>query len=220
MEKESARQIIAEHQTHRPSEIGEAVDFFYKEHKSYTKIAKIFGVSADRLSAWHCIAKLPKGIQWKVDCKVITISQGCQIAKLDNKDDQWLFAFVLVETKAKMTTGECKIIITAVVKGNTSMKDALAQAGVRFDTSPQPLLLPLDFNKRFALSKVAWKKHKKLEDFCWNAIQASKDIDNELLANRLDETAGALTEMAKKLRTAGDGLKRHAQDPLAHGLLR
>ena len=188
MDEGDAKTYLASIRGRNPSEIGEVIDILYRKYRSYQKIADETPHSSDFLSSRHRIFQLPKGIRWQVDEGRITIGQGVQIASLKSEEDQWLLAFVLVETKQKFNQKECNNIIKKVNKENISMRNLLATSfGVRFNIIP--LMLPFGFDERFAVTRAAWNKHKTLADFCLHSIRAGTDIDLEEEANQLESKA-------------------------------
>ncbi len=196
MDEGEARHIIATHKEQKPSKIGEAVDFFHQQHRSYKVISHMFeevkGVSADLLSSRHRIFQLPEGIRWQIDEGRITTPQGDQVAKLPDADDQWLLAFAIADAELTLTGKECGHIVKAVVKEKLPIKEALRHfTGLPCD-SITSVMMPFGFDERFAISKVAWNKNEELENFCLHLIRVGKDIDREAVANQLEEIASGL----------------------------
>lgn len=178
-----------------PSEIGEAVDVLYKEYGSYKAIAPRVGRSDQFWTTRHRLFQLPKGIQWKIDQGQIGIEQGYQISRLKDEEDQWLLAIAIIEAK-DLTAKECGNVVNLVLNERKSIRDALSvSAGVRFDKI-QPLLLPLGFDIRLAICKVAWEQCQNWEDLCYQLIRQGIDVD-------IKEVAHQLEKLASDLRKAG-----------------
>ncbi len=190
MDTDSAWDYLASHENKNPSNLGEAVDVLHQTKISYEKISEKVGVSSARLSAWHCVFQLPKGIQWKVDQGDIPIEQARQITKLQ-KEDQWLLAFFIVDTKSKLTNKECSNVIQAVTKDDAPIKEAINKIGGRFDKSVS-LILPFGFDEQLSIAKSAWNKHQKIEDFCLNKIRYGTKVDIEKEVDSLVKIATTL----------------------------
>ena len=146
------------------------------------------------LSSRHRIFQLPKGIQWKIDHGQIESEQGYQISRLENEDDQWLLAFAVVEENLKLS--ECENVVNIVLKQGRPIKDALGDiAGVKSDTI-KTLMLPIRFDLRFAMCRLAWNQQKNWEDLCYELIRQGIDVD-------IKEAASQLEALALKLHAAG-----------------
>lgn len=198
MDLDSAIDLLNAPGGKKPSEIGEAVDVLYRRYGSYSKIMDRVPLNVPDvphfLRSRHRIFKLPKGIQWKIDQEQIEIGQGYQISRLENEDDQWLLAFAVIEENLKMS--ECKNVVNIVLKKDHSVKDALGiVAGVQSD-KVQPLLLPIGFDLRLAMCRLAWNQQKNWGDFCYELIRQGIDAD-------IKEAARQLEALALKLHAAG-----------------
>ena len=196
MDVQIAREYLTNPTERKASEIGQAVDVFYMKYHSYQAISNQLNMSPKFLSSRHKIFQLPKGIRWKVDQKQIKIEQGLQISKLKNEDDQWLLAFVIIEEK--LSVKECKDIVNIVHKQNISIRNALrTSTGVRFDKI-QPLILPLRFEIRLAISHAAWSQYKNWEDLCYQLIRQGINIDIQEVSIQLDKLASALRKSGRE----------------------
>lgn len=170
----------------KPSEYGEAVDTLFREYGTYKNIAKNDDIerNAKFLSDRHVVFKLPKGVQWQVDKKNISLLQARQILRLRNGEDKWLFALTIVEKKLK--PDECKNIIRRVRDG-APLKEALsAVAGVReiFDQGiPMVLMIQPEFLK--PLTKLAWEQKQEWADVCYRLILQGLKIDMQDVSIRL-----------------------------------
>ena len=121
----------------------------------------------------------------------INLQQGVQISRLKDEADQWLLAFTIIETK-DLTAEECKNVVNLVLNEDKSIKDALGVlAGIRFDKI-QPLLLPLGFDIRLEICKVAWARHSEWGDLCYQLILQGLDVDIEAAARQLEKLASDL----------------------------
>ena len=214
MNEQDAITCLASHKNRKPSEIGESVDVLYKIYGTYnkTKTAQRLSVSCDFLSSRHRVFQLPKGIRWKVDEGQIGITQARQIAKLKNKEAQWLLAITTVEKKLHAI--ECENVVNLVLKEDWEIKNALSTvAGVRFDgISPPALMLPVGVDFWFALIQSAWGQSKNWQDLCYQLIREGVDVDNKEIAAQLEaltkNVSTQLESIAVTLRQAGD---KHAE---------
>ncbi len=195
MDKDVAREFLTTPKGKNPSEIGEAVAVLYGEYHSYKKMALDLRlkVSDKFLSLRHRIFQLPNGIRWKVDNGQITLSKGYEISRLKNEEDQWLLAFAIVD--AQLEQEVCTNVVNRVLEHNDSIRTALsAAAGVRCD-SVDPLLLPLGFDIRFAISQQAWNQGKEWQDYCYDQIHQGIRVS-------LPECVSDLRQLLSKLENA------------------
>jgi hypothetical protein len=196
MEEKAAIEYLTAPEGKKPSEIGKAVDVLYQKYHSYKAIAQQLNVSPNFLNSRHRIFQLPKGIQWKIDQGQIGITQGYEISRLKNKDDQWLLALAIIEEK--LTLDECKNVVNRVSKQNDSIRDALSvSAGVRFDKI-QTLLLPLEFDIRLEICRLAWDLCKNWEDLCYQLIRQGIDVDIKKVGSQLEALASNLREAGRE----------------------
>jgi len=178
----------------KPSLAGEAVDVLYDQYGSYQAVAKEVSVSANALRKRHRIFLLPHGIRWKVDEGQISLDQGYQISRLESEDDQWLLAFTI--TEETLSAKECEDVVRGMGEQNRPVRDVLyTLLGVRFDRVV-PLLLPLPFDLRFAMSRVAWHKRQQWQDLSFDLIRQGLAVD-------LHQIAGQLRALATQLEKAG-----------------
>ena len=181
MDINAAKDCLRSYKTRKPSEIGEAIDVLLKEPKAtYKTIAQSFDtLSSSSISSRHKIFLLPKGIRWKVDSGKITLAQAAQICRLDRQEDQWAFAFCIIEKRDVLNGETCKDIGNLVVKERKSLSDALRlRAGIDFASLIRPLMLPLEGKQWLALSQSSWNKHKEPQDFCYELILLSIDTED------------------------------------------
>lgn len=191
MDTNTARELLTSQDVNKPSEIGEAIDVLYKELGTHQAIADLIGRSKSFYSERHRIFQLPAGIQWKIDEGIINLQQGVQISRLKDEADQWLLAVVILEAK-DLTAEECKNVVNLVLNENKSLRDALSVlAGIRFDKI-QPLLLPLGFDIRLEICKVAWARHHEWGDLCYRLILQGLDVDIEAVARQLESLVSDL----------------------------
>ena len=191
MDTNTARELLATKEMRKPSEIGEAVDVLYRELGTYQMIAQQVGRSDKFWGVRHRIFQLPAGIRWKIDEGHIGIEQGSQISRLKNEEDQWLLAVTIIEAK-DLTAEECKNVVDLVLKEGQSIREALGVlAGIRFDKI-QPLLLPLGFDIRLEICKVAWSRSEEWADLCYQLILQGIDVDIKEVAHQLQKLASAL----------------------------
>lgn len=194
MNATTAREHLSDPGGKTPCEIGEAVDVLYPEYGSYVTIARKFGKSTMFWSTRHRLFQLPEGIRWKIDERQIGVEQGYQISRLTNDEDQWVLALAIIEEE-DLTIKECQNVVNLVLNQEKSVRDALSvSAGIRFDTIP--LLLPLDFDIRLSICKIAWKQCQNWENLCYRLILQGIDVD-------IREVARQLEELAADLRKAG-----------------
>lgn len=185
----------------KPSLAGEAVDVLYNEYGSYKAVAKEVSVSPKALRKRHRIFLLPQGIGWKVDKGEISLGQGYQISRLESEDDQWLLAFTI--TEETLSAKECEEVVKAMREQGRSVRDVLSSLlGVRFDRV-EPLLLPLPFEVRFAMSRAAWNKRQEWHDFCFELIRQGLGVDLQQVASQL-RTLAADLESAGRLSATQD----------------
>ncbi len=191
MDEKTAREILTNHTGKKPSEIGAAVDVLYQTFGTYTLIAQEFGKSGSFWSVRHRFFQLPAGIQWKIDEGQIGITQGAQILKLENEEDQWLLAIAIIETGSFAAT-ESDNVVNLVLKENKSMREALSiSAGIRFDKT-YPLLLPLPFDVWLAICKRAWTGYQNWADLTYQLILQGLAVDPEEVACQLEKLASVL----------------------------
>ena len=196
MDANTAREILGNYVGRLPSEIGNAIDVLYQELNTYKAIAQQFGRSEGFWSVRHRIYQLPAGIRWKIDEGQISIEQSYQISRLKNDEDQWLLAMAIIETE-NLTASECENVVSLVLKESKSMQDALSvSAGIRSD-NVQPLLLPLGFDIRLAVCKRAWGRCQEWEDFIYQSILQSIDVDIKEVALQLEKLASDLHKAGK-----------------------
>ena len=197
MEENVAIEYLTSPKGKKPSEIGEAIDILYQKVPSYKAIAQKLNMSPNFLSSRHRIFQLPKGIRWKIDQEQIKITQANEIVRLNNKDDQWLLAFAIIEEK--LSIEECKTVVNIVLKQNCTIRDALSgpPASVRFDKI-QPLLLPIGFDSRLAICRSAWNQCNDWADLCYRLIRQGLDVDIKIIAAQLETLATDLREAGKK----------------------
>lgn len=181
------------------SALGEAVDVLCETHGSYTKISKRVQIPSERLSSWHRIFQLPKGIQWQVDQGKIPFGQALEMAKLEEENDQWLLALVLVEAEQKLSAKECRNVVQDVVKNGAPIRDAVEKVGVRFDKVIS-ILLPFGFDDRLLLTKPAWNKHEEHQDYCLKKIRHGVKLDTEKVAHQTEKIAEQVASIAAILR--------------------
>ena len=190
---EAAKKILETYVERKPSEIGEAVDVLYKELGTYQAIAREVGRSEKFWGVRHRLFQLPMGIRWKIDEGQIGIEQGYQISRLKDEEDQWLLAVVIIEAK-DLTAEECKNVVDFVLNEDksTSIRKSLSTlAGIRFDKI-QPLLLPLGFDIRLEICKVAWSRSHEWADLCYQLILQGIDVDIKEVARQLEKLVSAL----------------------------
>lgn len=200
MNLKTAKKIIAAHAQKKPSEIAEAVDVLYQEFGTYQAITREIGKSDKYWIMRHRISQLPSGIRWKIDEGNIGIGQGYQIARLKREADQWLLAIVAVETKC-LTAKECGKIVNFVINEEKSIIDSLRiLADVHFDEI-QPLSLPLGSNIWVEICRIAWTRHQKWEDLCYQLVRQGVDVDFQEIASQLEKLASDLRNAGKSLRS-------------------
>lgn len=209
MNTNTARELLTSQDAKKPSEIGEAIDVLYKELGTYQAIVDQVGRSTFFYRQWHSIFQLPAGIQWKIDEGIINLKQGVQISRLKDEADQWLLAVTIIETK-DLTAEECKNVVNVVLNEDKSLQDTLGiLAGIRFDKI-QPLLLPLGFDIRLEICKVAWSRCQEWADLCYRLILQGIDVD-------IKEVARQLEKLASDLRAAGT-TERESAEPEAENV--
>lgn len=197
MDATTAREHLSAPEGKTPCEIGEAVDVLYSEYGTYLTIARQFGKSATFWSTRHRLFQLPEGIRWKIDTGQIGIEQGYQISRLTSDEDQWILALAIIETE-DLTAKECQNVVNIVMNQEKSIRDALSvSAGIRFDKI-QPLLLPLGFDIRLSICKVAWQQCQNWEDLGYRLILQGIDVDIREVACQLEELASALRKAGRE----------------------
>lgn len=196
MDATTAREHLSNPEGKTPCEIGEAVDVLYPEYGTYVTVARQFGKSDKFWNVRHRLFQLPEGIRWKVDGGQIGIEQGYQISRLTNDDDQWVLALTIIEVE-NLTAKECQNVVNLVLNQEKSIRDALSvSAGIRFDKIP--LLLPLNFDIRLSICKVAWKQYQNWEDLCYRLILQGIAVDIGEVARQLEELAAALRKAGRE----------------------
>lgn len=197
MDATTAREHLSAPEGKTPCEIGEAVDVLYPEYGSYVTIAQQFGKSATFWSTRHRLFQLPEGIRWKIDDRQIGIEQGYQLSRLTSDEDQWVLALAIIEAE-DLTAKECQNVVSLVLNQEKSIREALSlSAGIRFDKI-QPLLLPLGFDIRLSICKVAWKQCQNWEDLGYRLILQGIDVDIREVASQLEELAVALRKAGRE----------------------
>ncbi len=191
MDEKTAREILTNHTGKKPSEIGAAVDVLYETFGTYALIAQEFGRAGSFWSVRHRFCQLPAGIRWKIDEGQIGITQGEQILKLEDEEDQWLLAIAIIETDS-FTATESGNVVNLVLKENNSIREALSiSAGIRFDKT-HPLLLPFPFDVWLAICKRAWGEHQNWADLTYQLILQGLAVDPEEVACQLEKLASDL----------------------------
>ncbi len=199
IDEKIAREGLEANVEKKPSEIAEAIDVLYEKFGTYQEIAKQVNCSDRFLSTRHRIFKLPTGIRWEIDKRQISIEQAYQISRLHKVEDQWILAMVIIEAK-NLTTKECTNVVNLVLNEKKSLKDVLSvSAGVRFDNI-QPLLLPLGFDLRLAICKLAWDRYLNWEDLAYQLILQGLDVNPEVIATQFEIAADQLLKHAADLR--------------------
>ena len=191
MNTNTAREVLTAKDDSSPSEIAAAVDVLYQELGTYQAIAREIGRSESLWAMRHRIFRLPAGIQWKIDEGQIGIEQGYHISRLKNEEDQWLLAVAIIEAK-DLTAEECKSAVDLVLNEKKPIREVLdVLAGIRFDNI-QPLLLPLGFDIRLEICKVAWARSQEWADLCYQLILQGIDVDIKEVARQLEKLASDL----------------------------
>lgn len=190
MDYQTARDWLNDAGDRKPSEKGEAVDVLYRELGNYKAIAKEVALSPERLSDLRRVFLLPEGIRWQFDKGKIRIGHVEQISRLQG-DEQWLLAFSIVQVK--ISVKDSKEVVDAVVKRNRDLRDVLHNMiGIRFDKPIASLLTGITFEDRFRVSRAAWDKKLKWEDFCQKAIEEATRVDLDHIARELESIAEQL----------------------------
>ena len=218
MNTNTAREFLVAKDAGKPSEIAKAVDVLYQELGTYQAIAEQTGRSESFYNERHRIFQLPAGIQWKIDEGKISLTQGVQISRLKDEADQWLLAVAIIETK-DLTAEECKNVVNLVLNEGKSIRDTLGTlAGIRFDKI-EPLLLPLGFDIRLKICKVAWSRSQEWADLCYQLILQGIDVDIQEVARQLEKLASDLhkagTAEQEGAETEGDNTGNQLE---IHGL--
>jgi len=196
MDVDEAKECLNNFTEENLSRTGEAIDVLHKEYGSYESISKEVPVSPKVLSKRHHIFLLPEGIFWKVSEGKIKINQAYQISRLNEKNDQWLLAFITIEEE--LSAKECKQVVDVVLKQNRELKEVLSTLfGIRFDKI-QPLLLPLPFDVRFAIARAAWNKRQEWEDLCFGLIRRGTDVEFQKIVGKLHNL---IVEQERNLKT-------------------
>ena len=173
----------------KPSEIGESVNLLFQEFRSYKKIAEQVELSPERISVFHRVYKLPKGIQWQVDNGKILIGHAMQISRLP-ENDQWMLAFVIIEEKINVKN--TRIIVNEVLNSDKDLSGVLKSvAGINSD-SIKALFLPLSFEERFQIVCTAWEKEMSWADFGLDSIRVATRVD-------INQIADELTKIVEKI---------------------
>lgn len=189
MDLDKARECLNTQKGKKPSEIGEAVDLLFQEFRSYKKIAEQVELSPERISVFHRIYKLPKGIRWQVDNRKILIGHAMQISRLP-ENDQWMLAFVVIEEK--INAKDTRKIVNEALNSEKDLTGVLnSVAGIDSD-SIKALLLPLSFEERFQITCSAWGKEMSWADFSLNSIREATRVD-------IKQIADELTKIVKKI---------------------
>ena len=198
MDLKIAKQIIVKHLQRKPSEIAEAVDVLYQEFGTYQAITQEVGKSDKFWIMRHRISQLPSGIRWKIDEGNIGIGQGYQIARLKREEDQWLLAIAIIETRC-LSAKECGKVVNLVLSEDKSIVDSLRiLADVHFDKI-QPLSLHLGYDIWIEICKIAWTRHQKWEDLCYQLVRQGVDVDFQEIASQLEKLASDLRNAGKDL---------------------
>ena len=203
MDKDTARAYLTDPKGRKPSEIGEAVAVLRSDYHSYKEMARDYPMSGKTLSGRHRIFRLPKGIRWKIDEGEISITKGEQIIRLNDEMDQWFLAFAIVEEQLEEEV--CINVVTRVQKYNDSIRDALREAaGVQCDSIVH-LMLPLNFDIRFAMAQKAWDRNKELQDFCYDQMREDPDAALQELKDAYRSLLSKFDEGMSHLLDTGSG---------------
>lgn len=189
MNLDNARECLNIPTGKKSSEIGEAVDLLFHEFRSYKKIAEQVELSSKRISEFHRVYKLPKGIRWQVDDGKLLIGHAMQISRLP-ENDQWMLAFVIIEEKINVK--DTRKIVNEFLNSENDLTSVLKTvAGIDSD-SIKALLLPLSFEERFQIVCSAWEKEMSWADFGLNSIRVATRVD-------IEKIAGELTKIVEKI---------------------
>ena len=198
MDLKTAREIIVEQAQRKLSEITEAVDVLYQEFGTYQTITQEMGKSDKYWIMRHRISQLPSGIRWQIDQGHIGIGQGYQIARLKHEADQWLLAIVIIEVR-DLTAKECRKVVNFVINEEKSIKESLnILADIHFDEI-QPLPLRVGSDIWIEICKIAWTRHQKWEDVCYQLVRQGVDVDFQEIASQLEKLASDLRNAGKDL---------------------
>ena len=197
MDIATARNIIAAQTEKKPSEIASAVDVLYQAFGTYQAMTQHLGKSEKFWMMRHRISGLPSGIRWKIDEGVMSIGHGYQIARLKSEADQWVLAIAIVEAKY-LTAHDCGKVVSLVLNEEMSIRGALRSfADIRFDDI-HPLSLPLGTDIWTDLCKIAWTRHQKWEDVCYQFVRQGVDVDLKKVAAHLEKLAADLRHSSEE----------------------
>ena len=203
MDTNTARELLSAEEARKPSEIAKAIDVLYQELGTYQAIAQQVGRSKFFYNERHRIFRLPVGIQWKIDEGKISLKQGSHISRLKDEKDQWLLAVAIIEAK-DLTAEECKNAVDLVLNEKKPIREALSVlAGIRFDKI-QPIVLPLGFDIRLEICKVAWTRSQEWADLCYQLILQGIDVDIKEVARQLEKLASDLHKAGATKRKNDD----------------
>ena len=173
MDMEIAIEMLSNYKDKKPSEIAEALDVLYQKFGSNKAVGQEIGKSSFFVESRRKILKLPMGILWKIDEGQIGIRQGGDISRLKKEEDQWLLALVVIETE-NLGQEECNSVVNLVLQSDKSIEEALRIiSGISFDGLIEPLFIPMKFDVRLSVCKIAWEQNKEWEDYCYQFFRES-----------------------------------------------
>lgn len=203
MNDSSAIYILQDYRNHSIKEIGEVISFLKNQYKTYNKIAKLVDLNADTISNYHKISKLPEGIIWKIEERIIPLNYATLICSLKDADDQWLLAFAIIEAKEKnvhLTYEDCKFVVNEILSDNITIEEALSRHfNVDFDEGV-PMVISFDFIFRHKLSRSAWNRRENWSDLVYNIV-------NEWLDGRGFSSMSDLNEIYEELIKIAEHIK-------------
>lgn len=194
---QTARKIVGAHDQRKLSEVAKAVDVLYQEFGTYQSITQEMGRSDKFWIVRHRISQLPLGILWKVDEGHIGIEQAYQITRLKREADQWILAIAIIETKG-VTAKECGKIVNLVINEDKPIMESLnTLADIQFDKIQPQLLLPLGSDIWVAICKIAWERHQRWEDICYQLVHQGVDVNTQEIASQLERLALGLRQAGR-----------------------
>lgn len=208
---EEAWEILKNPEEKKPSEIGEAIDVLLrqrrKSHKrgEYNWLSEKIGKKKIKINGYRRsltlsdsykkIYQLPQGIQWKIDQREISISQGLQIALLKSEEEQWLLALAIDyaagdsdKSSDHLSEKDCENIVKRVREKEDSIRNIVGEYGVHFKDLPIPLAFSSP-EEWIAVSKEAWNRHMDRPDFCSHLIAQKYRVlsDIEKVVEQLED---------------------------------
>lgn len=203
MSIDEARSIIVDYQNQDIDALGDAIATLKMQCGSYENIATQVGVPSGILAKYHRLSTLPLGIQWKIKMGELLVGIAKQIVRLKNENDQWLLAFVVVDSRGgnrPFSINDCQSIVNEVLRNNRTLEVVLEQNyGVNL-TEKTPLILSFDYMFRYRITRASWNKKENWADLVYHIV-------NDWLSGREFMKTSDLRGIARELKNISEHIE-------------